>query len=519
MKIALHKILSSVAVFVLAATLYPLAGRAQKISYSDVEREDTRRTSFEIIGKVNGNILVFKNNRSENDISVYDDDMKLLDRVHLDYMNNRYINVDFIPYSNYCWMIYQYQKKSIVYCMGVKLDGNGKRISEPVELDTTRIGWSANNKIYTTIFSENKQQIMIFKINSRNQKNFLFTTLLFDVNMNLRYKHRMHLDMHERNDYFTDFLLDNEGNLVFGKFLQKNGGDYIAKLDLLIKPADVETFQIHSLNRLKKILDEIKIRVDNSTDRYLINSFYYGRRRGSIEGLYTAVWDKPADSISLETAIDFNDDLRKLAKGPDANQKFAFDDYFIGDIITRRDSGYVLIAESVYKTSRGSTFNRWNYYGYYGGWNNPWTSPMDYYYWSPYYSPWRYPWSSWNNSPNTRFHADNIMILSFDKNSTLEWSNIIPKSQYDDEQDALISYNLMNTGGQLHFLFNQYERRTLLLNDQSISGTGKVSRHPTLKNLDRGYEFMPKYGKQISARSVVMPCQYRNYLCFAKIDF
>jgi hypothetical protein len=77
----------------------------------------------------------------------------------------------------------------------------------------------------------------------------------------------------------------------------------------------------------------------------------------------------------------------------------------------------------------------------------------------------------------------------------------------------------MNTGGELHFLFNIYERRTLLLNDQSINAEGKVTRYPTFRNLDRNIEFMPRFGKQVSARSIIMPCQFRNYLIFAKIDF
>jgi hypothetical protein len=83
----------------------------------------------------------------------------------------------------------------------------------------------------------------------------------------------------------------------------------------------------------------------------------------------------------------------------------------------------------------------------------------------------------------------------------------------------MISHQIMNTGGEIHFLFNLYERRTLLLNDQSVGPDGKVTRYPTLRNLDRSIEFMPRFGKQISARSIIMPCQFRNYLIFAKIDF
>ncbi|OQP53719.1 hypothetical protein A4R26_07065 [Niastella populi] len=489
---------------------------AQRITYSLAEREDSRRTDFEIIGKIGANVLVFKNNRNENAISVYNNDMKLLERVKLEYVDDRWINVDFIPYSDHVWMIYQFQRRSIVYCMGVKLDANAKRMSEPIELDTTRIGWAASNKLYSTIYSDDKQKIMVFKINNKNPKSFLFTTMLFNNSFELQNKHHMNMAMEERNDYFTDFLLDNDGDMVFGKFVRKNGSDYISKLQLITKKAGEERFTVRDLNKKEdRVLDEVKVKVDNTNRRYLFSALYYKQKRGNVEGLYSVIWDKAADSVMKESMLAFNEDLRKQAKGPDANLRIAFNDYFISDIIIKRDGGYILTAESMYTTSRGGTFNRWDYLY----WNNPWSSPLDYSYWSPYYSPWRSPWNRYGGSSATRYHAENIMVLSFDKDETLQWSNVISKTQFDDETDALVSHSLMITGGELHFLFNVYERRTLLLNDHSIAADGKVTRHPTLKNLDRGVEFMPRLGKQVSAGSMIVPCQYRNYLTFAKIEF
>lgn len=488
---------------------------AQKISYSEPEKDDNRRTDFEIIGKVGGNILIYKNNRSENDICVYNNDMALLNRVKLDLSSDRWINVDFIPYTDFTWMIYQYQRKNTVYCMAVKLDGMGKYLTDPIEMDTTHIAWAANNKIYTTVYSDDKQKIMIFKINSRNQKVFIFTTVLFDHNLQMQEKQQLTLPMQEKNDYFTDFLLDNTGELVFGKFLRKNGSDYINDLDVVVKMPGAATFTVSDLNTGDRILDEVKIKIDNTNGRYLFSALYYKQKRGNIEGLYTVVFDRATDSVLKVASVPFNDELRRQAKGPDANLKLAFNDYFIKNMIIRKDGGYIVIGESMYTTSRGSAFNRWDYFS----WNNPWASPMSYYYYSPYYSPWNSPWSRYGTGQSTRYHSENIMILSFDRDGAIEWSNVIPKSQFDDESDALISHQVMNTGGELHFLFNQYERRTLLLSDQSIGPEGRITRYPTLKNLDKGVEFMPRFGKQISARSIVLPCQYRNYLTFAKLDF
>jgi hypothetical protein len=118
-----------------------------------------------------------------------------------------------------------------------------------------------------------------------------------------------------------------------------------------------------------------------------------------------------------------------------------------------------------------------------------------------------------------RHHADNITVFSFDKDGKLQWSNVIRKEQFDDESDDRISFQLMNTGSQIHYLFNLDEKKALLLNDFALTPGGQINRNPTLKNLDRGFEFMPKYAKQVSARQMILPCYYRNYICFAKIEY
>ncbi|RYY27740.1 MAG: hypothetical protein EOO04_09245 [Chitinophagaceae bacterium] len=140
----LKQILASLIIFSFSFT-----AAAQRIYYSEPEREDSRRTNFEIIGKIGNNVLIFKNNRADNDISVYDQEMKLIDRINLN-KSNRWVNVDFIPYTDHAWMIYQYQDKNILYCMGVKLNSQGKMMIDPIQLDTTRIGWSASRSTVKT---------------------------------------------------------------------------------------------------------------------------------------------------------------------------------------------------------------------------------------------------------------------------------------------------------------------------------------------------------------------------------
>ena len=487
---------------------------AQKIVYSEPDKEDNRRMDFEIAGKIGGNFLFYKNTRGKNWISVLDNDMKEIAKIDQDYVpaNDRMINVDFFPYNDFCYMIYQYQKKNIVYCVASKIGADGNKIGNVTELDTTHLGFAANNKIYTVQSSEDKSKLIVFKINSKNKQSYLLTTLLMNDKLELLKKSRIAIPMEERNEYLNDFYLDNDGDMVFSKFLRTNN-DNISKASFVVKYAQADYLQINELRIEKTWLDEIHIKVDNINKRYFLTSFYFQERKGNIEGLYFYVWDKRSRRPFFESTSAFKEELRKEAKG-EATIKTAFNDYFIRNVITRKDGGFIIGTESYYTTSRFNNWNRWDYlYGspFYSSFNNN-------SYYSPYYNN-SFMGSRFGGNQSMRYHADNIVVLSFDNKGTLEWNNVMSKSQFDDESDDLISYQLMNTGGQVHFLFNQQERRNNLLSDYSISPDGQMNRNPTLKNLDRGYQFMPKYGKQVSSRQIIVPCLYRNYICFAKIDY
>lgn len=118
-----------------------------------------------------------------------------------------------------------------------------------------------------------------------------------------------------------------------------------------------------------------------------------------------------------------------------------------------------------------------------------------------------------------RYHYDNIAVMSVDDEGNLLWSNIIDKSQFDDGSDLNLSYLMVNIGSELRFLYNELNRRDFMVTDKGIEPDGTTSTKPTLRNLDKGFTWMPRYGKQISGRTVLVPCIYRSYICFAKVDF
>ncbi|MFL9484774.1 hypothetical protein ACI6Q2_18465 [Chitinophagaceae bacterium LWZ2-11] len=505
----------SILIIFLCAIGFVSASHAQSIVYSEPDRDDARNMDYDIMGKMNGNFLIYKNYRGTYYITVYDNDMKAVDKIKLDYLPDRILSSSFLQYPDYFYMFYQYQKRNTVYAMAVKIDGTGKKIGNPVQLDTTDINYNTNSKIYTFLNSDDKQRLLVFKINSKNEKLHYLTTSLFDKNLNLDKKALIGIPMSEKNEFLTEFQLGNDGDLVCIKASGSNQNDNITKISLMSKPALSDSVYFSDIKMPNIFLDDIRIKIDNVNNHYLVASFFSKQKRGNVDGLYCYLWDKQQQAPILNLAAPFSDELRAEAKG-ESNTKTAFNDYFLRNIVMKKDGGFVFAAESVYTSSRGSNYNRWDYFGnpYYGvgGFNSYYSSP---------YGGGYYPWDRYNNSfyNITRYYADNIVMLSFDVTGKPEWSNIIRKSQYDDNSDNFIGYGVLNSGSQIHFLFNVQEKRQTILTDQVITPEGEIVRTPTLKNLDRGYDFMPRHSKQTGSRQIIIPCEYRNYVCFAKIDY
>jgi hypothetical protein len=495
---------------ILLLFILPVLLPAQEIVFSEPIREDIREMNFDILGRMNGNILVFKNVRFKYALNIYDDSMQLKKKVELDFLPHKTFNVDYVVYPDFFYLIYQYQKKGTLYCMALKMDGNGKKINEPVQLDTTQVGVLGDNKIYSTINSEDKKRIAIFKIQNKDDKaNFLIK--LYDNELQLLHQTRQSMDYDQRKDAFSEFFVDNEGNFVFANSIKINNRDNPSGLNLIRKALKEDSFKVRKLAITDVFIDEIKLKVDNVNKRYIINTFYYKTRNGNIDGIYCHIWDAKDDSSYANIFTEFNEELKSTAKSS-GSSKGAFNNYYIRNVILKKDGSFVLMAEDYSSQTTGSDyFNRYDYlYG------NPYVNPYSYYYYSPY--GYYRPYGSLGRQ-GTRFYYDNVLIVSLSKKGIPEWTNLIHKQQFSDDNDNYLSFNTFNTAGEIHVLYNDISKRNKLLSDNIITPDGTSRRTPTVRTYENGYEFMPRFAKQIGSRQVIIPCIYRGLICFAKADF
>ena len=489
---------------------------AQNITYSVVhQNENNRDVNFEILGKVGANYLVFKKITWRSLVQVFDKNMKELSNERLKFVPDKIINSDFITYPDHFWMIYQHQRNSVLHCSAVKMNAMGEQVGETLALDTVKIGVRSNDGIYSTVHSEDKKRILLYKMLERDNKLHLVTKL-YDADMKLLDSTRAIFNYNDRKDIYSPFQVANDGTIFYTKELKSGVRESVSQLEIVVIKPGTHEFVATPIDLQKKYIDEVSIKIDNLNNNFIINSFFYPEKRGAnIAGLFSAVMKR--DNNEIKTGLTFFDDSLR-AKMAGANQyRFAFDNLFLKNIFVKKDGSYLLVAEE-FATQNIGGFNRWNRWDYL--YNNPY-SYYDYnYMYSPYYRYNRFnSFNSFNNSASVRYNYDKIMILHVGQSLQLDWDNVILKAQTETDDDSYLSFGTMNAGGEIHFLFIAKEKNSQIISNQSISPYGSLFRYPTIKSREAGYEFMPRLSKQIGARTVMMPCVYRGNVGFAKIDF
>lgn len=503
----------------LCSTLFLIAAQpliAQNITYSVVHSESAKDANFEILGKVGPNFIVFKNIRDKNIIQVFDKDMTELSNERVREIPEKVLNVDFVTYPDYFLMVYQYKRNQVLYCDAMKMDATGKKIGSVLNIDTTRIGFQSGSEIYSTIFSEDKKHVLIYKLHDKNEKLHVVTKL-YNQDLQLQDSTRSVIPFNDRRELFSPFQITNDGTIFFTKETKPGSRENISELEVVTNKLRSNAFRSTAVNLQNRFIDGVQIKIDNLNNNFIINSFYYtNKRSASIEGLFSALISKETDSV--KSAFNRFDDSLRYKINTSSQFRYAFDNLFLRNIFEKRDGGYVLVAEDYSTQNLGST-NSWNRWDYLYG--NPYSMGNNYYYWnSPYYRYNRFnSFNSFNNNRSVRYYYDNILIMSMDSSLKINWSNVILKKQTNDDDDSFLSYGTMNAGGEINFLFIEKESNTQIITNQSISTYGKLYRYPTLKSRERGYQFMPRLAKQVGAKQMIMPCVYRGNLCFAKIDF
>ena len=498
------------AFFLLIQVLFFCNCFSQKVIYTEPQKKDVANMKFEILGKFSSGLLVYKNASRQHSIAVYDKDMLLLSENNLDFIPDKIIDIDFICYPDHFFIIYQYQKNNIVFCAAADVADNGNVISGPFMLESTSISFLANNKIYSTAYSEDKSKILLYKRYIKNDQ-LEFMAVVFDAKINAVDSFTQKNVINQNKEMYSDVAVDNDGNFIFAQTFRKNISSPATALKVFIHQLHKDSLNVVNIPLDDKAANMPMIKIDNRNKKYLFNAFYYSENERNIEGLLSV----SIGTNQLDTCQTSFNAFSSERKSTGNNFNATYDNLVPKNIILRKSGGFMLIAEDFYNETLYDD-NRWNRYDPYNPYM-PYSSSNGYYMNSPYYNNYR-PYGNNFDQGRSRYYYNNIFIADVDSSLQTTSINEINKRQYETDNDNNLSFGFMNTGKEIHFMFIENAQDKSLITDHALSTNGNFRKFPIIRNEQRNYEFMPKLAKQVGANLMIIPFLYFNKIGFAKIE-
>jgi len=486
---------------------------AQNLLFSEVQKKDNRNIKFEIIGKVDGHYLVYKNIARTHFLSSYDAQMQLIETNMLDFLPENLFDIDFIRYPDYFIVLFQYQKNKTVYCNAAKVDIHGKLLKPITGLNFTNIGFFASQKIFKTVYSEDKQQILVFKKNVKNDVISL-EAKLFNANFSLIDSVFQQYRFNVRNENFTDCSIDNLGNFYFVKETITSNGDNIKSLELFQHRFNQIGFVNLPINLNGYFVTGSCIKVDNINKKILINAFYLEEKQDIAEGLFSAIID-PLNFAQEKSAFNlFSEEVKKSLQ----SEKFKKNNQQIilsENIQLKKNGSFILMAEDNFTelVYNNNQFNNSNYYDPSSGY-----ASNDYYLYNQNYNNYR-SYNGFNNSNSLRYYYKDIVMVGIGEDLQMEWVNQIKKNQVDVEQDNFLSFTTINLGSQIQYLFIDKDPQHEIISIHGLFSDGSINRYPAIKSRQLGFEFMPRLAKQVGSKELLMPFIFMGKIGFAKLSF
>lgn len=472
------------------SVLFSHASFAQKIIYSQTEKFDFRTGTFSVVGKVGDKLYLYRGSSEGFYLDAYDDAMNPIAKVLLDFLPKKTYQVKFIAYTDRIIVLYQAVEEGKVIQYAALLDEKGRMKTDPVAVDSLKSSFfSYNRNYFSSAVSENKEHIAIYGINESGTELKLKCTWL-DADLHIAGQSMASYKM-ENDAAHGDAMLNNNGTFFLSAYTPVGSKGFADQLYILSLNKGEQLFNAKELPMMDKLAAGMYMKMDNTNNRIYIGGFYSDKKNGNYEGVLYAYYDINSNTYANQKSIAFDEKL-KTATG-DRNTKKAFNDYQVKQLIVKSDDGFVLVSEEAYTTTRN------NY--------NPGMG---------YYS-WYYPSMS---SSVREFHFNNILAMSYDNNGNREWHSFIRKEQYSQEDDGIFSsYALVNTGGALGFIFNDFNASVSRMKMGVIDGTGQATVKTINNGMNQSPDWLPRSGKQISAREIIIPCLLKKQICFAKIVF
>ncbi len=466
-------------------------GFAQDVLYSPFDKFDFRNGEYDVVGMCGGKLFTYRNTTDGALLDAYDDSMNKAATVVLDFFPTKIYATKFIAYPDRMVLLYQALESNKVVQYAALLDQRGLLKGKPIELGHIKTSiFGAMKTYYYASVSEDKKKILIYTLDERANGvemdcKWLDDSLKVVRKAKVNYPSKSMLTKGEVS-------IANDGTVYVTAYTTTGAENYADDYMILSLPEGSTKFTCSHMNLDGKYATSGYMKIDNVNRRVYFGGFYTNSKNGHYDGVIFAAMNPVSDSFDNFKFIPFDEEL--INRASEKEKRNPFDNYLPRQLIVKNDGGFVLVAEDTYITTRTNYMPTVGYY-------------------SAFYTP-------YNTSLVKEYHYNDIMALSYNKDGVREWKSFVSKEQYSQEDNgAFGSYAILNSGGSLAFLFNDFNATRSRIQLATIDPTGKTEISSFTPTGNNSPDWLPRAGRQVSSRVLIVPCLSKKQICFAKVAF
>jgi len=439
--------------------------------------------SYDLIGKLENQFLLFQNRGTDFRIQAFDYNLRMSwdKEIVLDEKRPEVIGV--ISDDEGFDIIYHFRREGNTVVKAHRYDPAANLVDSTTIKDYGSRFYTPN---FLVVRSEDRSKIMIFF----DEKQDEIDAASFDLKTRtLLWEKHLQLQDFSFNQDFLQVLVDNGGDmhLIIEKENQgrRNDKHYY---EIYHHEGVTDLLTRYEVDMKGKFTYDAFFDYDNLNQKLVAGGMYSDKNIARAEGyFYLSVAPDDPDR-ALVKFHKFDNDLMSTFMGK--NNPKGITETRVQEVVLRRDGGILMITERVKEYERRVASTNRGLYDYTG---------------SPFM---------------VDFYYDDLLMISIHPNGRTHWETILHKKQYSQDDGAVYSsYFLFKTPTALRLVFNDEVKPENTVSEYVVQGNGGYDRNSVMSTENQRLRLRFRDGMQVAVNELIVPSERRNRLKLVKVTF
>ena len=463
---------------------------AQKVTVSP-EINIRADYSFHILGRVQENILIYRDQGNEKQVLLYDNDLVLQSERQVNLIEKRATVFELINLDTAFAIFYGFRQEDDQV---IQMDVFS---STAVLIDSVEISRSEKSRSglqFQSLISDDGSKIALYNLTSDE----IMSLIVFDAkNREIILNRNYLLANSELYDGFVQAALSNDGHFFILTETDNFKGSktsHTASIYNFLQSGDgVQEIIIP----LKDILtSDIHLSLDNENRRMGLAGLYDDKKHNESSGY---LWVEGSMDNWVDEDIHFNsfDEVIFFELYGNRNQK-KLEDFSIANVLWKKNGAPIIILEMSLDVSRRSggltptvntrAYNEYNTTGGYAGWSD--------------------------------HYREDIVVISLNENFEKEWHQVFYKKQFSQNDQGIFSSMFsFVTPSRTRLIFNDEIKSNSTVSEYVFDGIGNFKRSSVLSTEYQNLRLRFQDALQISSTELLVPSQKNYILNLVKVDY